>query len=413
MSYTENKKASGLETLDSSTVENADLSIVGDVSDSSRAKAITFTNIKAFLKTYFDPIYQAILGLTSNVSGTGYTLTGGATPKTLTLSNDTTLNGGTHSGTNTGDQTSIVGITGTKAQFDTAVTDGDFAYQTDLPVKATGAELDTGTNDTKFATAKAIKDSKNIPSVAPGTAGNVLTSDGTDWTSATPTPTSDPFAVSSKPGTYLTQNYTWLANGTSSNAFGGSPFGYQNFSSLNTTNSRFYGYGFNLVTNSSDGYLGQGIGTIAPNIGGGLGYIFSKSGKKFIASFIYQTSSTGNQGFGVIGNNTMSLLSSDSSVANRACFRLSSSGTVLQCITDANGGTRQSTTVTTPTMSNMNRFRIEIDQGSECRFYINGSLVATHSTILPGSGGDVYIGATLVTSGDNCYMGAVVTSYED
>jgi hypothetical protein len=38
----------------------------------------------------------------------------------------------TLSGSNTGDQTSIVGITGTKAQFDTAVTDGNFAYQSDL-----------------------------------------------------------------------------------------------------------------------------------------------------------------------------------------------------------------------------------------------------------------------------------------
>jgi len=37
---------------------------------------------------------------------------------------------GTNSGTNTGDQTSIVGITGTKAQFNTACTDGDFAYAT-------------------------------------------------------------------------------------------------------------------------------------------------------------------------------------------------------------------------------------------------------------------------------------------
>ena len=53
-----------------------------------------------------------------------------------------------------------------------------------IPVKATGAELDTGTNDTKFATAKAIKDSLNVPSVAPSTTGNVLTSDGTNWTSS-------------------------------------------------------------------------------------------------------------------------------------------------------------------------------------------------------------------------------------
>ena len=55
----------------------------------------------------------------------------------------------------------------------------------DLAVKATGTELTTGTDDAKFATAKAIKDSHNVPSVAPGTSGNVLTSDGTDWTSAT------------------------------------------------------------------------------------------------------------------------------------------------------------------------------------------------------------------------------------
>ena len=36
------------------------------------------------------------------------------------------------SGTNTGDQTSIVGITGTKAEFDTAVTDGNFLYVGDI-----------------------------------------------------------------------------------------------------------------------------------------------------------------------------------------------------------------------------------------------------------------------------------------
>lgn len=58
-----------------------------------------------------------------------------------------------------------------------------------VPVKATGAELDTGTDDAKFATAKALKDSHNVPSVAPGTSGNVLTSNGTDWTSATPAAT--------------------------------------------------------------------------------------------------------------------------------------------------------------------------------------------------------------------------------
>lgn len=53
--------------------------------------------------------------------------------------------------------------------------------------KATGAELDTGTDDDKFATAKAIKDSHNVPSVVPSDDGKVLTSNGTDWVSEAPT----------------------------------------------------------------------------------------------------------------------------------------------------------------------------------------------------------------------------------
>ncbi len=71
----------------------------------------------------------------------------------------------------------------------TSDADGDATWETPAATvtKATGAELDTGTDDAKFATAKALKDSHNVPSVAPGTSGNVLTSNGTDWTSAAPT----------------------------------------------------------------------------------------------------------------------------------------------------------------------------------------------------------------------------------
>jgi hypothetical protein len=50
--------------------------------------------------------------------------------------------------------------------------------------KATGAEVDTGTDDTKFVTAKAINDSHNVPDVAPGNSGNPLLSNGTDWASS-------------------------------------------------------------------------------------------------------------------------------------------------------------------------------------------------------------------------------------
>lgn len=43
--------------------------------------------------------------LTLAAAATGFTIAGGTTSKQLTVSEDTTLNGGTHSGTNTGDET--------------------------------------------------------------------------------------------------------------------------------------------------------------------------------------------------------------------------------------------------------------------------------------------------------------------
>lgn len=77
-----------------------------------------------------------------------------ANAKVLTSAERTTISN--QSGTNTGDQTSIVGITGTKAQFDTAVTDGNIQYVGDAPTAhtiashsdttATGAELETLTD---------------------------------------------------------------------------------------------------------------------------------------------------------------------------------------------------------------------------------------------------------------------------
>jgi len=48
---------------------------------------------------------------------------------TVAMTSDIT---GTNSGTNTGDQTSIVGITGTISQFNAACTDQDFASVSDL-----------------------------------------------------------------------------------------------------------------------------------------------------------------------------------------------------------------------------------------------------------------------------------------
>jgi len=96
-----------------------------------------------------------------------------AVPTALTLAEQTLL-GRITSG-------NIIGLTASQIHTLLNIADGATAN-----TKATGAELDTGTDDVKFATAKALKDSHNVPSVVPSTAGNILTSDGTDWTSAAP-----------------------------------------------------------------------------------------------------------------------------------------------------------------------------------------------------------------------------------
>ena len=90
------------------------------------------------------------------------------------------------SNTNSGDQTTIVGITGTKAQFDTAVTDGNFMYVGDAPTShvhalseitdSTSEALGVGTLEVGHATDTTI--SRVSAGVAAIEGKNILTTDG-------------------------------------------------------------------------------------------------------------------------------------------------------------------------------------------------------------------------------------------
>jgi len=105
--------------------------------DSKQDELISGTNIKTINGA-------SILG-SGDLAVSGSGAAWGGITGTLSSQTDlqTVLNGkasgtGTANGTNTGDQTSIVGITGTKAEFDTAVTDGNFVFVGDAVLNPEG-----------------------------------------------------------------------------------------------------------------------------------------------------------------------------------------------------------------------------------------------------------------------------------
>jgi len=131
-----------IKTINGSTLlGSGDLTVGGGVSDGDKGD-ITVSGTGATWTIDNGAVTLAKQADMATASVVYRKTAGSGAPEVQTLSTLKTDLGLT--GTNSGDQTSIVGITGTKAQFDTAVTDGNFLYVGDVTTNATHTGEVTG-----------------------------------------------------------------------------------------------------------------------------------------------------------------------------------------------------------------------------------------------------------------------------
>lgn len=140
---------------------DADNIVIDDSADTNSKKRVTWANIKATLKTYFDGLYLRLTGAATQTVESVVTFVGVGTIFKRSSGSGISISANA-SGTN-----GVTGVITSEPVTETRTwtiknENGTFAFLTDIPAalsKASGAEINTGTNDDKFVTPKAIADS--------------------------------------------------------------------------------------------------------------------------------------------------------------------------------------------------------------------------------------------------------------
>lgn len=230
---------------------------------------------------------------------------------------------------------------------------------------------------------------------APGTSGNVMTSDGTNWTSAAPAASGSATAIDSTQATW--NNYILDFSGS-----GATPTGDTWDSSAMNAATRWNGKLFR-ATFGTDSYVSQ---FLPGNIGSSSAFLQFGNGKNIIISWNAKYSSASGQiGIGIADDTSVFPVIGTS--AGKLMFTYN--GTTLNAV---NGGASNTTTdvSTGITRTNWNAYRIEYTYGTNVKFYINNTLVATHTTNLPTSSSNARFGIGGHTSGNTAEVADVVIS---
>lgn len=184
--------------------------------------------------------------------------------------------------------------------------------------------------------------------VAPGTSGNVLTSNGTTWTSAAPSASS---------------TGRWDIPLVGNNVFdqGTAP------------TSDFPSYDCRVTTDGAISGKYASLQTGTTNFS-----IFDKN-PRYITTMMYNNGSSTGNGIVWFGFNVANTAPTTTQTTESALFIVTTvAGTSTLYAVSANGTTNENTTVAAITLTDLNIYEIKITS-SNALFYVNGTLVATHT----------------------------------